>query len=95
MSKNSQDENRGRQILVAALVLLIFTTLLTALMLGWRKIPGWVGEGFGILAGIFSTPFVMETSFALIGLLTVIAVNTWRRRKDGEEFVEWDDNKPE
>jgi hypothetical protein len=92
MSKDTHEENRGRQILVTSLILLIFTSLLTALMLGWRRIPGWVGEGFGIVAGIFSTPFVMETSFVLIGLLTVIAVNTWRRRREGDEFVEWKDS---
>jgi hypothetical protein len=39
---------------------------------------------------IFTTPFILETSIALIGLLTVVTLNQWRLMRDGEEWVDAD-----
>jgi hypothetical protein len=40
-----------------------------------------------MMIGIMTTPFFMEASFAILGLVTVIALNIWRQRKNGDEFV--------
>ena len=88
MAQEILETGRGKQILVGAAVLGTLTVLVCSLLVGWRLIPGWVGEAFGMLAGVMSTPFFMEASFAVIGLLIVLGLNIWRRHKEGDEFVE-------
>jgi len=87
MSEKNFTESRGKQIFVGGAILFVLTALVVSLLIGWRMVPGWVGESFGMLAGVLSTPFFMETSFAMIGLLIVIGLNIWRRHREGDEFV--------
>jgi hypothetical protein len=63
-------------------------------MMGWRFIPGLVGESFGTIAGLISTPFIMEATFAILGLMIVIGLNAWRRHKAGDEYVAIDISEP-
>jgi len=88
MAEENSEDGRGRQIFVGGAILTVLTVAVVGLLVGWRFIPGWVGEAFGMVAGVFSTPFLMEGSFVVIGLLTVLGLNILRRRKDGDEFVE-------
>lgn len=37
--------------------------------------------------GIVSTPFILETTFALIGIFIVLAVNHWRIKREGDGWV--------
>ena len=83
----NEGENRGKQILVGAAILLVVSTFFVSFLMGWRFIPGWVGESLGTVAGIMSTPFFMEGSFLMLGLVIVIGLNAWRRHKGGDEFV--------
>ncbi|MEP2777621.1 MAG: hypothetical protein ABJQ29_07720 [Luteolibacter sp.] len=85
------EESRGRQILVGVLILLGLSILVVSLLVAWRLIPGMVGDSVGTLVGLMSTPFFMEASFALIGLMIVIGLNTWRRHKNGSELVYLDE----
>jgi hypothetical protein len=39
------------------------------------------------MIGIVTTPFFMEASFAILGLVIVISLNHWRQHKDGDELV--------
>lgn len=90
MDVKDADDNRGRQIRVGGMILAAIAVLVIGLLVGWRLIPGWVGESFGMVAGILSTPFFMEGSFVVIGLVTILGLNIWRRRKEGDEFVEFE-----
>ena len=91
--KNEYDVevNRGKQILVGGVVLLVLTATVVTMLLTWRMIPGAVGDTVGLVVGIMSTPFFMEASFVLIGLLIVLSLNIWRRSKDGDELVYLDE----
>ncbi|QTN30822.1 hypothetical protein HZ994_00245 [Akkermansiaceae bacterium] len=80
-------ESRSRQILAGSAILLGISTVTVVFLMGWRHVPGWVGESLGTVAGIMSTPFFMEASFFLLGLFIVIALNIWRKRRAGDEFV--------
>lgn len=40
-----------------------------------------------ILFAIFSTPFILETTFALIGIFIVLGINHWRLSKEGDGWV--------
>ena len=35
-----------------------------------------------------STPFFLEASFIFIGMTIVVAINHWRQKRDGDDFVE-------
>jgi hypothetical protein len=80
-------DERVKQVAVGVIILVTLTVVVAGTLLGWRLIPGLVGEWVGMMIGIATTPFFMETSFAILGLVTVIALNIWRRRKEGDEFV--------
>jgi hypothetical protein len=80
-------DERVKQVAVGVVILTTLTVLVAGTLLGWRLIPGLVGEWVGTMIGILTTPFFMEASFAILGLVTVISLNIWRRRKDGDEFV--------
>jgi hypothetical protein len=41
----------------------------------------------GLLASIFSSPFIMEASLALIGLTILLTYNQYRRERDEQD--EW------
>ncbi len=61
--------------------------VVTGLLTGWRLLPGLLGEWVGTMIGILTTPFFMEASFIILGLVIVIGLNLWRQHKDGDEFV--------
>ena len=80
-------DERVKQVAIGGVILTVLTVLVTGALLGWRLLPGLVGEWVGTMIGILTTPFFMEASFAILGLVTVISLNIWCRRKDGDEFV--------
>ena len=75
-----------KQILIGALVVGAVGLFIMLISLG-RFIPGTVGEFFGVVSGIFSSPFLMEGSLAGLGLLTVLLLNYFRQRREGDELV--------
>lgn len=57
-----------------------------------------LAKSFMTIAGYLATPFILETSAALFGLVVVLVYNEWRRGKDGPDWVEMEikeDNAPE
>lgn len=90
MSTTSTHENRGKQVVVGGLIIFSLMSAVICLLLFWRYIPGWVGESVGMFAGLISSPFFLEASFFLMGLGIVVFLNSWRRKKDGDDFVEFD-----
>ena len=81
------EDERVKQVAVGAGLLVLLTVVVASLLVGWRFMPGLLGEWVGTVMGVITTPFIMETSFAILGLVTVITLNIWRRRKDGDDFV--------
>lgn len=88
-------DERTRQIAVAAAIVLGVGAVISAILLLWPRIPGVLGEWLGFLAGVVTTPFFMEASFALLGLSLVIALNHWRQKKAGDELVYLEQVEPE
>lgn len=87
MAQQQATESRGKQFLVGGTILLAVAGVVIPLLLFWREIPGLLGETVGKVVGIMSTPFFMEASFVILGFLIVVSLNTWRRHKEGDEFV--------
>ena len=94
MEIEKKDDRQWLQISVGAGIVCCICFTFVGLLLGWRLIPGLLGESFGMLAGILSTPFFMEASFLGIGLLTVLGLNIWRRHKAGDDCVEIEVEEP-
>lgn len=80
-------DERVKQVVIGAGLLMLLTVIVAGLLVGWRFMPGLLGEWVGTMMGVITTPFIMETSFIILGLVTVIALNIWRRHKDGDDFV--------
>ncbi len=87
MAQQQATESRGKQFLVGGTILLVVAVVVISLLLFWREIPGVLGESVGKVVGIMSTPFFMEASFVILGFFIVVGLNTWRRHKEGDEFV--------
>jgi hypothetical protein len=80
-------DERARQILVGAAILVLLALIVSGALLGWRSVPGVAGEWLGFVIGVMTTPFFMEASFAILGLTLVLAINGWRRERAGDELV--------
>lgn len=74
-------------ILVCAAILLVLTSVVCGLLIGWRYLPGLLGEWTGFMIGVLTSPFFMEASFAVIGLTIVLAINHWRQKREGDDFM--------
>ena len=80
-------DERVKQVAIGSGILLVLTVGVSGLLVGWRLLPGLLGEWVGTMIGILTTPFFMEASFIILGLVIVIGLNLWRQHKDGDEFV--------
>ena len=81
------DDNRVRQVVVGVGILVVLTLTVCGVLIGWRYLPGLLGEWIGMMIGVMTTPFFLEASFICIGLTLVVAINHWRQKRDGDEFV--------
>lgn len=86
LSGMDRDAQRWGQIgRGVAVVLLVFVVV--AALFSLQFAPGAIGETARMLFGLILTPFIMETSFCIIGFCVVILLNHYRRKWDGDEFV--------
>ena len=85
--KQTDEDNRVKQIAVGAGILVMLALLVCGFLFGWRYLPGLLGEWIGLMVGILTTPFFLEASFIFIGLTLVVAINHWRQKRDGDECV--------
>ena len=89
MTKWFRDE-RVRQVIVGGAILFGVLLVTIAIRLAGAA-PGVLGEWFGMIAGLLSTPVFLEVSFFAIGLMIVVGVNHWRMKREGDEFVTLDE----
>jgi hypothetical protein len=82
-----ETDQRGRQIAVGAFILLGLAALLSGVLIGWRYMPGLLGEWVGFMVGVATTPFFLEAGCALLGLFLVLLINHWRDKREGDELV--------
>ena len=80
-------DERVKQVAVGAGILIAIGVIVPCTLIGWRYLPGLLGETVGTIIGVMTTPFCMEASFIILGIIIVISLNNWRRIKDGDDFV--------
>ena len=76
-----------RQVAIAAAILAGVSGGGVSLWVGWRGVPGVAGESLGMLAGVVCTPFFLEASLVMLGVLIVLVANAIQRQRDGDDFV--------
>jgi uncharacterized membrane protein len=81
------DDERVKQVAIAIGILLAVACGVVLLWLGWMRVPGPLGEFLGMIVGIMSSPFFLEASFVVVGVLIVMVLNAIRRHRDGDDFV--------
>lgn len=84
------DDHRRKQVAAAAAILLGIGAAACSALLGWRHLPGVVGEWVGTVIGVMTTPFLLEASFALLGVCIVALLNHRRWLREGDEWVHLD-----
>lgn len=84
-AKKERDERVG-QVLVG-IGILVGVLVVTSAIRFLGLMPGFLGEVFAMFAGLLSTPVFLEISFFILGILIVLAINLWRQKRDGDEFV--------
>lgn len=83
-------DERKKQVVVAASILAGMAAAFILIVAG-RRLPGLAGEFFAKVAGIITTPFLMETSVCIFGFIIVMLLNKWREARDGDELVYLDE----
>lgn len=81
------EQERKRQIAVGGIILLLIGLVVCGALIGWRHVPGILGEWLGVVIGVMTTPFFLELSFAIIGLSIVLMINHLRQKRVGDELV--------
>lgn len=83
----ADEDSRVKQVVVGVSILGVLTLVVCGSLIGWGYLPGLLGEWVGMMVGVMTTPFFLEASFIFIGLTLVVAINHWRQKRDGDEFV--------
>lgn len=83
-------DQRNRQIVWAAGILIGLGLVVCTTLLFGRKLPGLWGEWASTLIGVMTTPFLMEASFVLIGISIVALVNHVAALRSGDEWVSFE-----
>lgn len=84
---NAFQRSRFREIAPGVAVLLAVALVTCGAIYGWRLLPGLWGEWIGFMVGLLTTPFILEFSFIVFGLILVVSINHWRRKREGDDFV--------
>lgn len=84
------NDNRVKQIAAGAAILAVLTLVVCGTLVGWRYLPGLLGEWLGMMVGVMTTPFLLEASFVVLGLTVVLALNYWHQRRTGDEWVDFE-----
>ena len=93
-NSDQQRDPRILQVVVAFLVLFVLTVCVVGALMGWRHLPEIWSDWIGTIVGVMSTPFLLEASFIFIGLTIVVAINHWRQKRAGDDFVELEVSDP-
>ncbi len=77
-----------KTLTVGCCIMMCFFIILAIVGFAANFTTGLIQETASRIAGLMSSPVVMESSFFFIGLTLLFAYNIFRRKLDGDDFVE-------
>ncbi|MGJ8656711.1 MAG: hypothetical protein ACSHX6_09685 [Akkermansiaceae bacterium] len=77
-----------KTLIVGCSIMMAFFFILAAVGMTAHYSSGLVQETAAKIGGLMSSPVVMELSFFFIGLILLTSYNIYRRKADGDDFVE-------
>jgi len=83
----ADDDPRRKQLIIGLGILTVLILVVPTFYALYRFVPGLFGDWLGVIAGVMSTPFLLEFFFVVIGIIIVIGLNHVRQRREGDEFV--------
>ncbi|TAG09261.1 MAG: hypothetical protein EAZ42_07450 [Verrucomicrobia bacterium] len=90
-AKRIMRDERIKQVCIGGGAFLLIAIVMPVSLFSSGRLPGVLGESYSKAIGALTTPFIMETSFVILGFVAVVAINGLRRKKDGSDFVSLDD----
>ncbi len=82
------EKNWVKTLTVGCTIMMGFFFILAAVGMTAHYSTGVVQEVAAKIGGLMSSPVVMELSFFFIGFTLLICYNIYRRKADGDDFVE-------
>jgi len=65
----------------------VFAGAMAALLVSSKETREWFSDSIKTIFVIVTTPFILETTVAILGILAVLAFNRWRLLKEGDGWV--------
>lgn len=84
-------EENKKHILIGSGIIVLFFCFLGAIAAA-AYLPGYSGEVGRLWLALITSPFLMESAIFFLALTLLFAINGWRRNRDGEDWVELDEN---
>ncbi len=82
---------RKKNILLGSMVIVFFFLFLGGIAAS-AFLPGFSGEMGRLCLSLVTSPFMMETVIACLALTVLLAVNGWRRNREGDDWITLDEN---
>lgn len=82
---------RKKQILTGVALITFFFLCLGGIA-ALAYLPGYAGEVGRMCLAMVTSPFLMETAIAFLALTLLLAVNGWRKIRDGDDWLHLDKN---
>lgn len=77
-----------KTLIVGCSIMMAFFFILAAVGMTAHYSSGLIQEAAAKLGGLMSTPVIMELSFFFIGLILLMSYNIYKRKAEGDDFVE-------
>lgn len=84
------EENKKHILIGSSLIVLFFVGLVGIAAAAY--LPGFAGELGRMCLAWITSPFLMESALFFLALTLLFAINAWRRSKDGDDWVQLDEN---
>ena len=84
------EENKKHILIGSSLIVLFFVALVGIAAAAY--LPGFAGELGRMCLAWITSPFLMESALFFLALTLLFAINAWRRNKEGEDWVQLDEN---
>lgn len=90
ITKNSPEWEKTwvKTLMIGCSIMMAFFFILAAIGLTAHYATGIVQETAAKIGGMMSSPVIMELSFFFIGFILLLSYNIYKRKTEGDDFVE-------